>query len=186
MKDNKNTKPHNGLLSNEAIRFPQVQLIDADGANVGVVSRDQALIQARDSGLDLVLLAESGAMGCPVVKILDLGKELYDRKKKQNEAKKHQKIIQIKEIKLRPKIGEHDYQIKLNQGIGFLEDGKKLKITLVFRKGREMVVKDDRGNQMFEKIKNTFKEHGILDRIMEEKEFDMGGKWSRIYFLKHK
>lgn len=114
---------------------------------------------------------------------MDYGKELYNRKKKQAEAKKHQKVIQIKEIKMRPKIGEHDYQTKMNQGIGFLESGKKLKVTLLFR-GREMVNKYERGTELFGKIGKTFEERGLLERLIEDKEVRAGSAWSKVFSLK--
>jgi translation initiation factor IF-3 len=139
---------------------------------------------AFESGLDLVLIAETGSEGVPVTKIMDFGKELYNRKKKQNEAKKHQKVIQIKEIKIRPKIGEHDYITKMNQGIGFLEDGKKLKVTLVFR-GREMANKEERGKELFSKIDRTFEERGLLERIIEDKDVKIGSAWSKLFSLKN-
>lgn len=172
-----------GPLANEEIRAEKVQLIGLDGFNFGIVSRRDALNQAYDSGLDLVLLSETGGMGYPVAKIMDYGKELYARKKKQSIAKKNQKVIQIKEIKISPKIGEHDYQTKMNQGMGFLEEGKKIKITLLFR-GRELVNKTERGNELFQKIDQTFAERGLLERIIQEKDLKTDSAWSRVFSLK--
>lgn len=166
---------------NENIRYPRVQLITAEGSNLGILSRQEALDKAREAGLDLVLLSEQGAEGVPVVKVMDFGKVLYLKKKKQTEAKKHQKTIQIKEIKIRPKIGEHDYQTKVNQAIQFLKDGKKLKLTMVF-KGREIVVQQERGRELFAKIDQAFQDAGIT--VLQEKEFKMGSLWTRMYFLK--
>src|SRR5882724_1528488 len=100
-----------GPLINQQIRAENVQLITQDGENVGLVSRNQALRQAEEAGLDLVLIAAKDDV--PVVKIMDFGKVLYEKKKKTIEAKKHQKVIQIKEIKMSPKIGDHDYQTKI-------------------------------------------------------------------------
>ncbi len=171
-------------LINEQIRASNVQLIDGDGVNVGVVSRAQALQIAEQAGLDLVLLSDSGKDGVPVVKVMDLGKALYEKKKKQNESKKHQKVIQIKEVKIRPKIGEHDYQTKINQAIDFLKDGKRLKITLFF-KGRENATKDERGIEIFEKVNQSFEEHGIAKNLIQEKDTRLGQYWSRIYYLKN-
>lgn len=131
----------------------------------------------------MVLIAESGGLGVPVTKIMDYGKELYNRKKKLSEAKKHQKVIQIKEIKIRPKIGEHDYQTKMNRGIEFLESGKKVKVTLLFR-GREMANKHERGRELFDKIGRTFEERGMLERIVEDKEIKAGSAWSKVFSLK--
>lgn len=174
-----------GPLANENIRAPKVQLIDHMGTNHGVVGRFDALNMAREAGLDLVMIADQGAEGVPVTKIMDYGKELYNRKKKLHEAKKHQKVIQIKEIKIRPKIGEHDYLTKLNQGIGFLEGGKKVKITLQFR-GREMATKNERGTELFDKIRHTFEERGLLERIIEDKDVKGGNTWSKVFSLKSK
>lgn len=172
-----------GPLANEAIRAAQVQLITADGTNVGVVDRAEALGQAREAGLDLVMLSEGGANGVPVVKIMDQGKELYKTKKKQLEAKKNQKIILLKEIKIRPKIGEHDYERKIKQAIEFLLDGNRLKITIQFH-GREVAFKNEQGGQLFEKIARSFQLEGLSDRLSEEKEANAGKSWSKMFFLK--
>ena len=168
---------------NQEIRANEVQLITQDGENIGVISRDQALKMAQEADLDLVLIAEKGGENVPVVKIMDFGKALYEKKKKQVEAKKRQKVIQIKEVKLRPKIGTHDYQTKMKRGIEFLLAGKHLKITLMFR-GREIATKYERGTQLFERIEKTFEEHYILDKLVKEKDSRYGQFWSKIYYLK--
>jgi len=168
---------------NENIRAPKVQLIDENGVNVGVVPRDDALNRAIDAELDLVLIAERGADGVPVVKIMDHGKALYEKKKKLAEAKKHQKVIQIKEVKFRPKIGAHDFQTKMNRGLEFLRAGKHLKITLMFR-GREMATKNERAQELFDRIHKVFEEQGILKDLIQEKDSKAGQFWSRIYHLK--
>jgi len=167
---------------NENIRAKKVQLISHEGENIGVVDRSEALTRARNVSLDLVMIAASGKDGIPVTKIMDYGKVLYEKKKKQNEAKKHQKTVQIKELKMRPKIGEHDLQTKIKQGVKFLEAGKHLKITLVFR-GRERIDQKARSEELFEKIEQKFIEHG-LDSIMKEKDISTGPLLSRIYYLK--
>jgi translation initiation factor IF-3 len=169
-------------LINEKIRFDKLQVISQEGKNLGVLSRDEALRKARQAELDLVLLAESGNEGYPVVKIMDFGKALYAKKKQQAEAKKHQKMIQVKELKLRPKIGEHDYQTKINQAIEFLKEGKHLKITLMFR-GRETASRDERGEEMFNKINASFEDVG-LTKLVQEKDSKAPQFWSRIYYLK--
>ena len=120
--------------------------------------------------------------GVPVVKIMDFGKALYAKKKKQAEAKKSQKVIQVKEIKIRPKIGEHDYQTKMNQAIQFLKDGKRLKVTLMF-KGREIVLQQERGKELFDKVDKSFQDAGLA-HVVQEKDSRMGQLWSRIYYLK--
>ncbi len=170
-------------LINEKIQAQQVQLISHKGENVGVISRSQALRMAEEAGLDLVMISSKGQDGVPVVKIMDFGKVIYEKKKKQIEAKKHQKVIQIKEIKLRPKIGEHDYQTKMKQTIQFLKDGKRVKITLFF-KGRENIDKEKRGAELFEKINTTFEEHDLLKQLIQEKDSRAGQFWSKIYYLK--
>jgi len=182
----KNIKPEKIVQPiNENIRFPRLQLITGDGQNVGVVSRDEALRSAQLAGLDLVLIAEQGSEGFPVAKIMDFGKLLYSKKKKQSEAKKHQKIIQVKEIKLRPKIDIHDFNTKMNQAVQFLEDGKHLKVTIAFR-GREIITKEERGSQMFEKINTFLEAHEMIagSNLVQEKDLKMGQLWSRTYYLK--
>jgi translation initiation factor IF-3 len=191
-------------LINERIRAPRLQLITHEGSNIGIVPRDRALQMAREVGLDLVLIAESGSDGVPVVKIMDFGKAQYAKKKKQTEAKKHQKVIQIKELKMTTKIGEHDFQTKMNQAIQFLKEGKRVKVTLVF-KGREIATKDERGHQFFDKINALLEAQGILKNVVQETEGRggaptgpastmpgagigfVGGKlvlWARVYYLK--
>jgi translation initiation factor IF-3 len=170
-------------LINQQIRAENVQLITQDGENIGTISRSQALRQAEEAGLDLVLIAQTGKEGIPVVKIMDFGKVLYEKKKKTIEAKKHQKVIQVKEIKMSPKIGEHDYQTKIKQAIQFLTSGKRVKITLSFR-GREIATKDSRGAELFGKIQHSFEEHEWASNLVQEQDSKMGKMWSRIYYLK--
>ncbi|SDE10063.1 translation initiation factor IF-3 [Rhodospira trueperi] len=128
-----------GPRVNDAIKVPQVRLIDAEGENVGVVGIRDALHQAEDAGLDLVEISPNADP--PVCKILDYGKFKYENQKKKNEAKKRQRVIEVKEIKLRPNIDEHDYVVKMKNCYKFLSDGDKVKITLRFR-GREMAHQD--------------------------------------------
>jgi translation initiation factor IF-3 len=120
---------------NTDIRVPQVRLIDADGSNVGVVTINDALNRAEAAGLDLVEIVPNSDP--PVCKILDFGKFKYEEQKRKNEARKKQKVIEVKEIKMRPGIDEHDYQVKMKAIHRFLEEGDKVKVTLRFR-GREM------------------------------------------------
>ncbi len=180
----KDLKKDQTSLINEQIRAPRLQLITHEGVNIGVVSRDEALRMARQEGLDLVLIAESGNERVPVVKIMDFGKDLYAKKKKQAESKKHQKVIQVKEIKIRPKIGEHDYETKLKQAAQFLKDGKRVKITLCFR-GRENMTKDARGGELFAKVSQSFEALG-LPELVQEKDMQAGQFWSRVYYVKGK
>lgn len=176
-------KKENAPLINQQIRAENVQLITQDGENIGTISRNQALRQAEEAGLDLVMIAQSGKDGIPVVKIMDFGKVLYEKKKKSLEAKKHQKIIQVKELQMSPKIGEHDYQTKIKQAIQFLTSGKRIKITLSF-KGREIATKEARGTELFSKIEKSFEEQGWTNNLMQEQDSKMGKQWSRIYYLK--
>lgn len=168
---------------NERIRADRVQLITHEGHNEGVVSRFEALRMAQEAGLDLVLIADIGNDGVPVVKIMDQGKAVYEKKKKQHEAKKHQKVIQVKEVKLSPKIGGHDYLTKFNQMVQFLNDGKRVKITLFFR-GRENAMRDDHGTVLFNRINKDLEDQGLLKDMVQEQDAKLGRFWSRIYYLK--
>lgn len=124
---------------NRAITAQQVRLIDQNGDAVGVVSIREAMVKAREAGLDLVEVAPQAKP--PVCKIINYGKLKYELQKKKSEAKKKQKIIEVKEVKLTPSIGEHDYQVKMNNVKRFIGDGNKVKITLRFR-GREISHKE--------------------------------------------
>jgi translation initiation factor IF-3 len=169
-------------LINEQIRAFKMRVISETGENLGVLSRDTAMELARKSNLDLVLLSDKDEI--PLVKIMDFGKNLYAKKKKMSEGKKKQKVIKIKEIKMKPKIGIHDYQTKMNQGVGFLNDGHKLKITLVFR-GREVEAKRVVGTEFFARVDQSFADQDLID-LACEKDAIAGPYWSRIYSLKTK
>lgn len=124
-----------GPRINELIKTPQFRLIDAEGENIGIVTREQGLKLAIAAGLDLVEISPDADP--PVCKIVDYGKYKYEAQKKQADMRKKQKIIEVKEIKLRPMIEENDYQVKLRSMQRFFEEGNKVKLTLRFR-GREM------------------------------------------------
>ena len=124
-----------GPRVNGSIRAPKVRCIDPDGNQLGVIDTREALIKAEDFGLDLVEVQPNADP--PVCKILDYGKYKYEAQKRANEARKKQKIIEVKEIKFRPNIDEHDYQVKMRNMTKFLSGGDKVKVTLRFR-GREM------------------------------------------------
>jgi translation initiation factor IF-3 len=128
-----------GPRVNSEIRVPQVRLIDSKGNQVGVVPTREAMQMAYEVGLDLVEVAPLAEP--PVCKILDIGKFKYEEQKKKNEARKKQRVIEVKEIKMRPSIDEHDYQTKMKAMRRFLEEGDKVKVTIRFR-GREMVHQD--------------------------------------------
>ncbi|MPY72800.1 MAG: translation initiation factor IF-3 [Alphaproteobacteria bacterium] len=130
------TPVREGPRVNEEIQAAQVRLIDQDGNQLGVVSTRDAIGKAADAGLDLVEVA--GNVDPPVCKILDYGKMKYESQKKKSEARKKQKTIDVKEIKFRPNIEQHDYEVKMKAMLRFLEEGDKVKVTLRFR-GREMM-----------------------------------------------
>ena len=138
-----------GPRVNEDIRVPQVRLIDQEGEMIGVMSARDAIQRAYSVGLDLLEISPNADP--PVCKILDFGKFKYEQQKKKNEAKKRQKVIEIKEIKVRPNIDENDYQVKLRAMKAFIEEGDKVKVTLRFR-GREMAHQDI-GVKVLERIR---------------------------------
>tara|TARA_B100000575_G_C22865713_1_gene505558 strand:- start:201 stop:716 length:516 start_codon:yes stop_codon:yes gene_type:complete len=142
-----------GPRVNEAIRASQVRCIDPDGEQLGVLDTREAISKAEDFGLDLVEVQPN--VDPPVCKILDYGKYKYEAQKRANEARKKQKIIEVKEIKLRPNIDEHDYQVKMRNVVKFLSGGDKVKVTLRFR-GREMAHQELGAN--------------VLTRVREETE----------------
>lgn len=115
--------------------MPNVRLVDQDGEMVGVVGRNEAIQRAMEAGLDLVEIAPNADP--PVCKILDFGKFKYEAQKKKNEARKKQKVIEVKEIKLRPSIDDHDYDVKMRSMTKFIDEGDKVKVTMRFR-GREL------------------------------------------------
>lgn len=171
-------------LANEKIKFEKMQLITADGENKGVVTRRDALTAAHDTQLDLVLIAERGSDGYPVAKIMDLGKMLYEKKKQQNDARKRQHVVQVKEVKIRPKIAEHDFQTKMNQAIRFLQEGKHVKVSLVFR-GREAAMKDEHGGALFERTIRALSAGDFGGKtIVQESEVQAPNLWSRVFALK--
>jgi translation initiation factor IF-3 len=130
------TPSREGPRVNKEIASVQVRLIDEEGENVGIIATAVALERAEEAGLDLVEI--SPGADPPVAKILDYGRFKYEDQKKKNEARKKQKIIEVKEIKMRPNIDQHDYDVKMRSINRFIGDGDKVKVTLRFR-GREMV-----------------------------------------------
>jgi translation initiation factor IF-3 len=133
------TPSRDGPRVNEEITAMQIRLVDEKGAMIGVTALREALERAAEAGLDLVEIAPTAVP--PVCKILDFGKFKYEEQKKKNEARKKQKVIEIKEIKLRPTIDDNDYNIKMRAMQRFLEEGDKVKVTLRFR-GRELAHQD--------------------------------------------
>ncbi len=136
-----------------------MRLVAADGGQRGIVSRDEALDEAKRSGMDLVLIAPDAEP--PVVKVMDYGKHLFEVKKTKAAQRKKQKQIQVKEMKFRPGTEEGDYQVKLRNLIRFLEDGDKAKVSLRFR-GRE-VVHPEIGMQLMTRIEDDLAEYGAVE-----------------------
>ena len=151
----------NEVLLNEDIRAREVRCVGDDGTVYGVVSRDEALKIAEKQGLDLVLVAPDAKP--PVCKIMDYGKFRYQQEKKQKEAKKKQKVIEIKEIKLSIKIAQNDINYKVKHSVEFLQDGKHVKFR-VFLKGREMST-PEAGVAMLQKVWELVKD--VADRDKE-------------------
>lgn len=161
-------RPHNappqrdtGPRINDRIRATEIRLIGAEGENVGVVSPERALVMAEDAGLDLVEISPNA--NPPVCKIMDYGKFKYETQKKEAEARKKQKTIEIKEIKFRPNTDNHDYEVKMRNVFKFLENGDKVKITLRFR-GREMA-HQELGRQLLERVAEDTKETGKVENF---------------------
>ncbi|MDO9709113.1 translation initiation factor IF-3 [Paracraurococcus lichenis] len=138
-----------GPRVNEEIRVPQVRLIDQDGEMIGVMTARDALLRAYEVGLDLLEISPNAVP--PVCKITDYGKFKYEQQKKANEARKKQKVVEIKEVKVRPNIDDHDYDVKMRQMKSFIGEGDKVKVTLRFR-GREMA-HQDLGIKVLERIR---------------------------------
>lgn len=138
-KNNAPVRDADGPRINDAIKAVQVRLIDENGKNHGIVSISEALRLADEAGFDLIEISPQTTP--PVCKILDYGKYKYEVQKRKNEAKKNQKVVNIKELKMRPAIDTHDYEVKLKQAKKFLTQGDKVKFTMRF-KGREMSAND--------------------------------------------
>jgi len=149
----------------------QVRLVDENGEMVGVTPLREALDRAVAAGLDLVEVAATAVP--PVCKILDFGKFKYEEQKKKNEARKKQKIIEIKEIKLRPTIDEHDYEVKRRAMVRFLGEGDKVKVTLRFR-GRELA-HQDLGMQVLVRVREDLEEVAKVEQVprMEGRQMTM-------------
>ena len=146
---------------NEEIDVANVRLIDADGEQVGVVSVEEGQEMADEAGLDLVEVSPHADP--PVCKILDYGKYKYEAQKKANEARKKQKTIEVKEIKMRPGIEEHDYQVKMRSVRKFLDNGDKVKMTIRFR-GREMA-HQDLGMRVLDRVRDELEEDVKIEQF---------------------
>nr|WP_309666276.1 translation initiation factor IF-3 [Tabrizicola sp.] len=159
-------RPHNappqretGPRINDRIRSPEIRLIGADGENVGVVTPARAMALAEEAGLDLVEISPNAEP--PVCKIMDFGKFKYENQKREAEARKKQKIIEIKEIKFRPGTDTHDYDVKMRSVMKFLDEGDKVKVTLRFR-GREMA-HQELGLELLKRVEEDVAEVGKIE-----------------------
>lgn len=167
---------------NQQIKASKIFVITHDGENLGLISRQEALDRAISEGLDLVQVGVKD--GVPVTKIMDFGKFLYTKKKQMADAKKHQKVIQLKEIKIRPNIGDQDYKTKLKKAVEFFQEGKKVKFTLQF-KGREITMLNVLGQKIFDRITQDLQTQNV-GILVEEKDSKAGAFWSKVYFIKAK
>jgi translation initiation factor IF-3 len=150
-----------GPRVNEEIRVREVHLIDKDGANRGTVATPDAVRLAQEAGLDLVEIAPNATP--PVCKLMDYGKFKYQEQKKAAEARKKQKVVEVKEIKFRPMIDDHDYEVKMRAMLRFFEEGDKVKVTLRFR-GREMA-HQELGYELLTRVKD---DTGKLAKVEQE------------------
>jgi translation initiation factor IF-3 len=160
-----------GPRVNQQISVSQVRLIDDEGTNVGIVGIDDALDRANNVGLDLVEISPDADP--PVCKLLDYGKYKYEAQKRANLARKKQKVIDVKEIKMRPNIDQHDYDVKMRAMVKFLGEGDKVKVTLRFR-GREMA-HQDLGLKVLERVRDELEELSKVEQFpkMEGRQMTM-------------
>jgi translation initiation factor IF-3 len=145
---------------NERIRIREVRLIDEEGQQVGIVPTFQALEMARERGLDLVEVAPNAIP--PVCRLMDYGKFRYEQSRKERESRKHQHVIELKEVRIRPKIDDHDLSTKGRQAAKFLDAGDKVKLTVLFR-GREMA-HPDIGRALLDQLADQLRPHGTVEQ----------------------
>ncbi len=146
---------------NDRIRANEIRLIGAEGENVGVVTPHRAMDMAEQAGLDLVEISPNA--NPPVCKIMDYGKFKYEQQKRESEARKKQKTIEVKEVKFRPGTDTHDYDVKMRNVFKFLEGGDKVKVTLRFR-GREMA-HQQLGRELLERVAEDVKDLGKIENM---------------------
>jgi translation initiation factor IF-3 len=142
------------------IRIPQVRVVDEDGAQLGVMPTPEALRLAQERGLDLVEVAPMAAP--PVVRFLDYGQYKYELTKREKEAKRKQRSVTFKEVRLKPKIGSGDFDTKVRRAIEFLEEGDRIKVAVQFR-GRELT-HPEIGRNLLTKFSDQIKDHGVVER----------------------
>lgn len=152
--------PDDGVRRNDLIHAREVRVIGLDGEQLGILPRNDAIAMAREVGCDLVEVSSNAEP--PVCRIMDYGKFKYEQQKKKQDAKKRQSVVQVKEIKVRPKTDDHDYETKIKHIRRFLEDGDRCKVTVFFR-GREIVHKD-RGLAILERIVADLAEVAKVDQ----------------------
>jgi len=145
---------------NEEIRDKELRVIDVDGAQLGILSAEEALKIAFEKDLDLVKIAPQATP--PVCKIMDYGKFLFEQQKREKEQRKNQKVIEIKEIRMSSTIDTHDFDTKVNQAIKFLKGGDKLKVSVRFRK--RTVAHPQFGEELLVKFKEAVSEVGVVDK----------------------
>jgi len=167
----KKNQDQNQVQINSAIRDKEVRLIDVDGTMLGIMSAKEAQLLANERELDLVKISPNA--NPPVCKIMDYGKYLYERNKRDKEAKKKQTIIEVKEVRLSPKIEDHDFNFKAKNAIRFLQDGDKVMISIRFR-GREIAY-SDLGRGVLDRFADTVKEYGKIEKppVMEGRTLSM-------------
>ena len=161
-------RPHNapptrdtGPRVNEKIRAPEIRLIGPEGENIGVVTPEKAMDLAFEAELDLVEISPNATP--PVCKIMDYGKYKYEQQKRESEARKKQKVIEVKEVKFRPNTDTHDYDVKMRNVVKFLEHGDKVKVTLRFR-GREMA-HQDLGRELLQRVAGDVEGIGKVENM---------------------
>jgi translation initiation factor IF-3 len=152
--------PQDTVRRNDQIRARDLRVIGAEGEQIGILPRAEALALAKEAGLDLVEVAATADP--PVVRIMDFGRFKYEQQQKKKEAKKNQTVVQIKEIKVRPKTDDHDYETKLRHIRRFLQDGDRCKVTVFFR-GREIVHKE-RGQTILERVIEDTRDVGKVEQ----------------------
>ncbi|MCL6638249.1 MAG: translation initiation factor IF-3 [Firmicutes bacterium] len=145
---------------NEEIRVREVRVVDSEGNQLGIMPVREALRLAEERQLDLVEIAPQAKP--PVCRIMDIGKYKYEQSKREKEAKKKQKIISVKEVKLRPNIEDHDFEVKARNAVRFLKDGDKVKATIIFR-GRE-IVHTQLGQQLLQRLAEYVKDISTVER----------------------
>lgn len=148
------------IIKNEEIRAPEVRVVDENGKQIGIMPTNKALDLAYSKRLDLILVAPNA--NPPVAKIMDYGKYKYEIAKREKKAKKNQKVIEVKQMKFRIKIDEHDYQTKVRHIKRFLEAGNKVRVVIMFR-GRELAFAD-KGKEILERVISDLKDIAVVEK----------------------